>query len=155
MLHHQRFAVGVRHDGVRAVLAAAALEAAQQLDLVQLAAGFRGADAIQAAAPLLAVDHDVEAVKGPQQTLRLADVHGQFLDLNAGRSANRRGRDAVEAAVLVRDDQPALRIDAHGDPRALRLARHRVEQLDPEILGDLDALGGRGLSLCGGVRGCG
>ena len=67
--------------------------------------------------------------------MRLADRDVDRLDLRVlGLAAERRRRDAVELAVLVGDDQPALGVDGHVDPRALRLPGHRVEQLDPEPL---------------------
>src|SRR5262249_50395950 len=60
--------------------------------------------------------------------------------------------DAEKAAALVADDEPALRIDAHADPRAFLLARHRVEPFDGEVLEDLDLLGRRGDGVAGAGR---
>src|SRR5207249_3563320 len=84
-------------------------------------------------------------------------VDRQLLDARVVRvTAELRRSDAVELAVLVRGDEPALRIMAERDPRALRLGRHRVEQFDLEVLLDLDQLdrrGGRLLELAGlGLR---
>ena len=49
------------------------------------------------------------------------------LNLRAGRGADRRERDAVEAAVLIGGGQAALRIHGEADPRALLFFRDGVE----------------------------
>ena len=119
----KRLAVGRQDHGVRAVLAAA-VELAQELDLVELVVAVGVAYAIEPALVYLAaVDDDVQAVERPQQALGLADWHVDRLDLDLDAcGADRCGqRDAVQLAVLVRDDQPALGVDGHVDPRALRL----------------------------------
>ena len=51
--------------------------------------------------------------------------------------------------MVAREDAPfVVRAEIH--PRALLSARHRVEQLDLEVLRDLDALDRRGLVLADG-----
>src|SRR5579884_1513780 len=97
---------------------AVAVDRAQQLDLVQLVVAMAGADTVQAAviAPAL-VDDDIEAVEGPEQALGFTDGCLDLLYLRrVGTSTKRRRRDPVQGAVLVRDNQPALRIDTHAHP---------------------------------------
>ena len=118
---------------MRAVLAAA-FELAEQLDLVELVVAVRcRCTRYRPLVVLLAaVDDDVEAVERPEQPLGLADVDVDRLDLRRRRvAAERRRRDAVELAVLVGDDEPALRVDAHVDPRALRRPSARSRAARP------------------------
>src|SRR5438270_214769 len=84
-----------------------ALERVQLRDLVEHVVAVTVAQAVQTAGDAAAVDHHVEAVEGPEHPLRVAeglvaDLDGDRLDLGVpGVAAERRGRDAVEAAVLV------------------------------------------------------
>src|SRR5262249_46373661 len=101
-----------------------------------------GADAVETALNPVAVDHDVEAVEGPQEPLGVADVDGDLLDLRFGQvTADLRRGDAGQAAVLGGDDQPALWGGRAGSPGTLVVLRHRVEQLDAEIFVDLNLVG--------------
>ena len=110
----ERLAVGAEEDRVRAVLAAA-VDLAQQLDLVEHVVAVGVADAVQPAARTCRprVDDDVQAVERPEQALGLADRRRRSsrpwcrsaLPPIGGR------RDAVELAVLVGDDEPALGVD--------------------------------------------
>src|SRR5207248_7498106 len=67
----ERLAVGREEHRVRAVLAAAALKGAKLLRLIELAVTVRVADAVERRAA--AIDHDVEAVEGPEKALSAAD----------------------------------------------------------------------------------
>src|SRR5205823_1499220 len=86
----------------------------------------------------------VEAVEGPEQALRFADVDVDFFDLRGFGLTNRRQREAIEPARLIANDQPPLRVEAHRDPRALVIFRHRVEQFDAKLFGDFHAADRRG-----------
>src|SRR5262249_6803293 len=59
-------------------------------------------------------------------------------------SVQRRRRDAVERAILIGHDEPALGIDARVDPGALLVLGYRVEQLRLEVLRYLERAGRRG-----------
>ena len=79
----ERLAVGREDHRVRAVLAAA-VELAEQLDLVERVVAVGVADAVEPALVLpAAVDDDVEAVERPEQALRLADLDVDRLDLRS------------------------------------------------------------------------
>ena len=74
-----------------------------------------------------AVHHDIQAIERPQQPLRVADRHVDFLDVNLGGTvADLRRRDAVKVAVLIGGDQAALVILGKRDPRALFALGHDV-----------------------------
>ncbi len=64
------------------------------------------------------------------------EVHADRLGLDRAAAARVRQRHAIELAVLVGGDQPALRVDAQRHPRALGLLGHRVNQVELEPLGD-------------------
>src|SRR5439155_16358955 len=127
--HVPRLAARRQQHGVRPVLAAA-LDVVQEFGLLESVATVLRANAVQSALVLLAlVDDDIETIERPQKTVRLAEGQIELLDPRwplrkrgltlRSRGAERRRRDAVERAVLVGDDQPALRIDANVDPRTL------------------------------------
>ncbi len=126
---------------MHAVLAAAP-DLAEELDLVVAVVAVGVAHAIEAVgAPL--VHHRVEAVEGVEQPVDAGQVHADRLGLDRTASARGRRRHAVELAVLVRGDEPALRVGAQRHPRALGLLRHRVEQVELESLGDAHVAGSR------------
>ena len=115
----ERLAVRGEDDRVHAVLAAA-LDLAEQLDLVVAVVAVGVAHAIEAVgAPL--VHHHVEAVEGVEQPVGAGEVHADRLGLDRRAAARGRRRHAIELAVLVRGDEPALRVDAQRHPRALGL----------------------------------
>ena len=121
----ERFAVRGEDDRMHAVLAAAP-DLAEELDLVVPVVAIGVAHAIEAVgAPL--VHHHVKAVEGVEQPVGAGEVHSDRLGLDRTATARGRRRHAIELAVLVRGDQPALRVGAQRHPRALGLLRHRVE----------------------------
>ena len=132
-------AIRRQDHAVRAVLAPA-VELAQQLDLVQLVVIIGVQYAVEPAVVLPSpVDDHVEAIEGPEQSVSFADGDVDRLDHDRFRlSPNRRRRDAVQLAILVRDDQSAFGVDGHVDPGTLSIPGHRVEQLDPEPFRGLD-----------------
>jgi hypothetical protein len=74
-----------------------------------------------------------------KQPVRAADFALQRLDLRLARVLpDRRHGDAIEPAILIARDEPPFRIDRHRHPRSLLSLRHRVEQLDLEVLRRLD-----------------
>ena len=153
--HVQRLAVGRKQHGMRAVFAAAG-NLAQQFHVVQAVIVPAGPYAVQATFIMLSmVDHDVEAIERPEETMCLANRGIDFLDLGGlGLTAERRRRDAVQGAVLVRNDEPALGVDAHVDPRAFLVLGHRVEQFGLEVLMHIELFRRRrGYLLDGCVRG--
>ena len=78
----ERLAVGCQDHRVRAVLAAA-VELAQELDLVEPVVAVGVADAIEPAVILpAAIDDHVEAVERPEQAVGLADRHVDRLDVD-------------------------------------------------------------------------
>ncbi len=104
---------------MHAVLAAAP-DRAEELDLVVAVVAVGVADAIEAVgAPL--VHHRVEAVEGVEQPVDAGEVHSDRLGLDRTAAARGRRRHAIELAVLVRGDEPALRVGAQRHPRALGL----------------------------------
>src|SRR5258708_3418613 len=105
---------------------AAAVNAAEHLDLIEVAARLGGAHAIKPvaatfAAEAAAVEHGIETVERPKQALGAAYLGGKFLDLRFGRRrANRRRRDAKKAgSALIGRDQTILPVQADAHPRAL------------------------------------
>src|SRR5712692_9699865 len=87
------------------------------------------------------IDHDIQAVESPEKPMRSTEGEIKFFDFGlrlpphpalspgGAREWNWRGGYPVKRAVLVRDDEPTLRIDAQVDPGALGLLRHRIKQL--------------------------
>ena len=135
--------IGREHDGVRAVLAAAAQDV-QALDLVEPVIAVGIGDPIEpAAVPAPFVDDDVQAVERPEQPVSFADRSVDRRDLDDTAVApDRRQDDSIELAVLVRHDQAALGIDSHVDPRTLRFPGHGVKLLDHEAREGPDPGGG-------------
>ena len=120
-------AVGRQSQGVRTVVAVA-VQFLEQRHLVELIVAIGIAQPVETA---LAVARDVEAVEGEQQTHGRAEVDVQPLDARRLAAADRRRRDAKQAAAsLVAGDDPALGIDGHRDPGAERLFRHGEQSLD-------------------------
>jgi len=125
---------------VHAVLSAA-LDLAEELDLVVAVVAVGVADAIEAVgAPL--VHHRVEAIEGVEQPVGAGEVHAYGIGLDRSVAARGRRRHAIEFAVLVRGNEPTLRVDAQRHPRALGLLRHRVDLIESEPLGDPHVAGG-------------
>src|SRR5208337_558043 len=107
--------------GMRTMLAAA-VDFLEQLLLVKHVIVLGGGNAPQAARLEFSafVDDDVEAVEGPEQAVRFAELDGEHLDLGVlGLAADGGGRDAIEAAddvfvvgvlvaALIGDDESAL-----------------------------------------------
>ena len=136
---------------MRPVLATASLERAEQFGpfhfgTVQLAVAVCVADAIEGR--VAAVNHYVQAVERPQEALSAAHqsrsirpLDGERLDFWQTGSLSHRGRRHAEQprAPLIANDQPAVGIEAHADPRAL-CARHAIQQLDFKVLMHLDLL---------------
>src|SRR5262249_2962911 len=91
--------------------------------------------------------HDIEAVEGPEKTLGGTDLRGNRLNLDARGLAQRRRCDSVELAFLIGRDQPPFRVYAQIHPRALRLGRDGVEELDVEVFLHLDERDRRGAGL--------
>src|SRR5437762_3544156 len=101
------------------------LHLAQELRLRESLAAVLGGDAMQTAPRLHTadghsfVDHDIEAVERPQETMRAAEWNVERFDLCVhGLTADRGRCDTIERAVLIRNDEAAFRIDAHVDPGA-------------------------------------
>ena len=130
---------------MRAVLAAA-VDFFQRLNLVELVVAVGVGHAVKAAAvpgDAAAVHHDVQAVERPQQPLRVADRHVDFLDVNLrGIVTDLRRRDAVKMAVLVGGDEAALVILGQRDPRALLALGHDMQQLRLEAVGQAELIRG-------------
>ena len=139
-----------RHHGVGPVLAAVA-EGDDVRRVVELAVAVGVADAPDP----LSVHVGVERVEGPGHPLGAAHVDGEPLDRRHGRGvADGRGLDPEEAlAALVTGEQRSVRAVGEGDPRALHLVGHAVEQLGDEALGEGDALRGAGELRLARVRG--
>src|SRR5437764_1464941 len=70
----QRLAVGGQEHGVWPMVAAPSLQDAKRLDFVELAVAVGVAAAVKAGIFPAVVVHDVEAVKGPEQTLSSTDL---------------------------------------------------------------------------------
>ena len=87
--------------------------------------------------------HGVEIAPHPREAVHAADRQSERAG-SRGIAGFTRQREAIERAVLVGSVQAAGPIRSEGDPRALRLARDRVDFFYREP--------GRGL---GGVRGVG
>ena len=140
----ERLAIGGGNDGVRAMFALS-LEFAEQFG------GFVGVAAIARPQPMqpqlgrlfpelhLFVHHHVQAVEGVQQSVGPADGVGDGFDLHR-RSGFAHGHP-VQSAVLVRDNQAALGVDAQVDPRPFGLLGNRVQPLDLEARGQLELVG--------------
>ena len=138
--HVERLAVRREGDRVHAVLAPA-LDLAEQLDLVVAVVSVGVSCAIEAVgAPL--VHHHIKAIEGVKQTVGAREAHPDRLRFDRVVAARGRRRQAIELAVLVGRDEPALRVDAQGHPRALGLPRHRIDQVELEPLGDPHISGG-------------
>ena len=95
---------------------ALALDLAQQRLLIELARALRIAQSIQARDIRLLIHQRVKTVEGIQQTMRPIDLGAEFLHLCLVTTAHRRRRDAEEAAVLIRGEQPAAIIDREAHP---------------------------------------
>ncbi len=122
---------------------AAAMNLAQQLNLIEHIVAVGVAHAIDAGAgfinPFL-TDHDVEAVKRPQQPVRVTDGQRNRLHLHQLQVAtDRRRSDPHHAASSVGSDQPPSAVDTHRDPRAFRFIE-RMQQFDLETFGHFDRL---------------
>ncbi len=153
--HHQILAIRGEQHRVGAVLAGAAGDGLQELHLVELVVVVAVGHAVQARLVLAALVHNhIQAVKSPQQALRLADGGGDGID--RGLLAIDAGNHPVQAAVLVGNDQAALAVHAQVHPRALLFLGHGVEQLHLEIFFHLQLVGwgaGHRASLAGTIQG--
>ena len=143
----ERLSIRREDHAMHAVLSAAVAHLAKQFGLVELVVAIRVA---QAPEPFVGhfVVHHVEAVEGEKQPVRAAERlaagairQRERLHFHAFGRAERRDGHAVEPAVLVAHDEPALRVLGHGNPRALLRFRHRVDQLDFETGGHRQRLG--------------
>ena len=120
----------------------------QRFQFVELIIAGRISQAIQARRVLAAsIDHDVQTVEGVQQALGFADVDVQRFNPRRRGIANRRRRDAIQSAILIAHNQPALWVDGHADPRALRLFRHGIDEFHAEAGQHLQAS-----RIGGGIR---
>ena len=87
------------------------------------------------------VDADIECTACPHHAVDGANLCGHRLHVVSGDLlARSRGRQAIQAAKLIADEQTPLVVDAEVDPRALRLGRHGVEELNPKAVGSRDAV---------------
>src|SRR5262245_40385389 len=120
---------------------AATIDAAKELHLVKSIVTVGIADAIEAVRAAALVHHHVEAVEGIKQAVRAADVEIDGLGLNRTALPDRRQCHTIELAILIGDDEAAVRVNAHGDPGTFEVARNGVEQLKLEILGYFDIAG--------------
>jgi hypothetical protein len=122
----QPIAMRVLHDRVRAVLARA-FERAQQLGLGEAPVVERAGppESGHDVASLLRHD-DVERAERVAETLRVTERERQLFDFLHDA---RRERHAIQRAVLIARDDAAAIVEAHRDPRALRAARHGVDEL--------------------------
>lgn len=136
-------AIGADGHGVEAVLATA-FHGVELVDLVELVVAAGVGEAVEAVVLAVLVDHDVEAVEGVEEAVGLAHVDGELLGLEGGGGADGRDGHAVDAAVLVAGDEAALLVDGEGDPGALLVFGHVVEELDVEAGGHGDLRGGDG-----------
>src|SRR5205823_4127143 len=76
-----RLAVGREDQRMDAVLAAA-VDAAQELDVVEAVVAVGIADAIQSVGAAALIDHDVQAVESVEQAVRPADIEVDRLRLD-------------------------------------------------------------------------
>ena len=118
----ERFSVGAGDDAMESMLATA-LEFAEKFFFIELAVIVGVAQTIEPVLPLLFVLEDVEGVEDVTEAVGSFDLGLELFDLGC---RIRKG-DAIEPAVLISRDEAALRINRHGDPRALLGLRHGVE----------------------------
>ena len=136
--------VGAEHRGVGTVLTMPVLvvhglQALQQLDLVEPIIAVRIQHPVEAAALShlllggpVQVDRHVETVVGVEKPLGMADGKIQLLDLCDGISVSQ--CHPVKTPELIRGDQTPRGIRRQGDPGALFLQRHRIDQIHLESL---------------------
>ena len=91
-----------------------------------------------------AVDVYVQAVFGVQESLGHPEVDVDRIDFGIGWVTRGAGGNSVELAVLVRDDQAAFEVDAHGDPGSLFFGGDFVYQFGLEAFWESKARSRRG-----------
>ena len=143
--------LAIRADGhgVQSVLAPAA-HGDELLDVVVLVIAVRILESVEAIFLPVLVDHDVEAVEGMEQTVRLAHGHTQSFRLGFLGHIH-----PIEAAILIGSDEATLVINGEGDPGALFVFGDDVELFDGEAVGDGDVLGLNGNAAAAFLAGLG
>jgi hypothetical protein len=91
-----------------------------------------------------AVDVYVQAVFGVQESLGHPEVDVDRMDFGIGWVTRGAGGNSVELAVLVRDDQAAFEVDAHGDPGSLLFRGDFVHEFGLKAFRESKARGRRG-----------
>ena len=165
--HHdvEVLAVGSWKNRMRSVFATGCRKFLDRHDLVELivAVGIKQTEYTGSRYARAGIDHDVKAIEGIAQALGVPDLGKLFLGLSWNSrtrplggvgdlldacgidvlSCCRNGK-AVNATILITDNQPVLVIHAHGHPGALLVHGYGIEKVDLEAVGDRDAVGGSG-----------
>jgi hypothetical protein len=111
---------------------AVTFESAEKFDSIRIAVAIRVAKAIKPRwrnGPLSG--HGVEIAPDPGETVDAAKRKGKRA---GGRDSTdfARKREAIERAILIRREEPAVSIWSKRDPRAVGLARDGIDLLDGE-----------------------
>ncbi len=152
--HEQRTPIGGEYNRMRTMLSATS-DTPQKFDGVELVVTIGVPHPVQprfkrrgVLAAALHVRHDIQAVERVEQPMRHPEIDVDRLDLSVACFPHRGDRDPIQFPVLIRHDQPPLRVDRHRHPRPLDISRHRVQPLDPETGQRVDLVFRRGGGLC-------